>query len=67
MVDHYGDGTTLRVKARVFRPDSVRGQVVTKELEKTFKIVNDKCMVDAELNCFPFGYTDDAFTFSSRP
>ncbi len=56
MVNNYGDSATLRVKADVFRPNAVRGQVKTQPLEKTFKVVFDKAMVTNELNCVPFGY-----------
>ena len=57
MVDNYGDNATVAVKTNVFRPDAVRGHVVTKPMEKTFKVVYDKSMVDQLLDCYPFGYT----------
>jgi hypothetical protein len=57
MVDNYGNDAAVPVKTNVFRANAVRGHVRTNPLEKRFKVVFDKAMVDNSLQCFPFGYT----------
>lgn len=63
MVNGWGDGKQVLVQTNVFRPDCVWGHVMTKPMQKTFRTVYDKSLLDDRLDCYPFGYKGPYFNY----